>query len=347
MNKIIIPTGYMGSGSSAITDLISEYDGYDADNGSFEYVFMHCPNGLFDLEDKLLTGNNALRSDEALHSFRQEMKELYERRFWWPGNYKANVSENFMNYTDDFIKSLIDFEPDYYWYYQEKLDFKAFVQMVIRKICLVISGGRIELKKPLTHPQIWLSMPSKEEFYAKARVYTDNIWTALGRQQHNLILDQLLLPSNLNRMKNYFDDDTECFVVERDPRDVFISNKYIWPKQASAVPYPTDVHEFCRMYRRMRMAQYNEISEHIHVFHFEDIIYDYERSIERVQQILGLTREQHVRQRESFDPEKSIHNTQLFRSGRYQKEMKIIEDELSEYLYDFPYEIDVELGKVF
>ena len=95
------------------------------------------------------------------------------------------------------------------------------------------------------------------------------------------------------------------------------------------------------------MAQYNEISEHIHVFHFEDIIYDYERSIERVQQILGLTREQHVRQRESFDPEKSIHNTQLFRSGRYQKEMKIIEDELSEYLYDFPYEIDVELGKVF
>ena len=31
MNKIIVPTGYMGSGSSAITDLLSEIDGYDAD----------------------------------------------------------------------------------------------------------------------------------------------------------------------------------------------------------------------------------------------------------------------------------------------------------------------------
>ena len=53
MNKLIIPTGYMGSGSSAITDLICEFEGYEADNGTFEYVFLHCPNGLFDLEDKL------------------------------------------------------------------------------------------------------------------------------------------------------------------------------------------------------------------------------------------------------------------------------------------------------
>ena len=71
MGKIIVPTGYMGSGSSAITDLLTELEGYDADTGTFEYVFLHCPNGLFDLEDKLLKGNNALRSDEALHSFKK------------------------------------------------------------------------------------------------------------------------------------------------------------------------------------------------------------------------------------------------------------------------------------
>ena len=53
-NKIVIPTGYMGSGSSAVTDLLSEVDGYSCSNGNFEYVFMHCPNGVFDLEDKLL-----------------------------------------------------------------------------------------------------------------------------------------------------------------------------------------------------------------------------------------------------------------------------------------------------
>ena len=347
MNRIIIPTGYMGSGSSAITDLISEYEGYDADNGSFEYVFLHCPNGLFDLEDKLLKGNNALRSDEALHSFRQEMKELYDRRFWWPGNYKTRVGEKFIDITDDFVKSLIEFEPNYYWYYQEKLDFKAFLQMAVRKCFLVVSGGRIVLKKPLTHPQMWLAMPSSEEFYAKAKVFLKRIWTELGIDRKNLILDQLLLPFNLDRMQNYFDENAECFVVERDPRDVFISNKYVWTKQDCPIPYPTDVHDFCKMYKKMRLMERHNENKHVHVFQFEDLIYNYEISVERVQKILGISANEHTKPRTMFNPDKSIHNTQLFRSRDYKEEIQIIETELGEFLYDFPYEINVVLEKVF
>lgn len=76
MNKILVPTGYMGSGSSAVTDILAEIDGCSARNGDFEFVFLHCPNGVFDLEDKLLHGNNAIRSDEALHSFLGTMKQL-------------------------------------------------------------------------------------------------------------------------------------------------------------------------------------------------------------------------------------------------------------------------------
>ena len=65
MRNIIVPASYMGSGSSAVTDLISEFKNVNNEYGNFEYVFLHCPNGVFDLEDKLLIGNNALRSDEA------------------------------------------------------------------------------------------------------------------------------------------------------------------------------------------------------------------------------------------------------------------------------------------
>ena len=53
MRKIIVPIGYMTSGSSAVTDLVSEFANVNNDYGIFEYVFLHCPNGLFDLEDKL------------------------------------------------------------------------------------------------------------------------------------------------------------------------------------------------------------------------------------------------------------------------------------------------------
>ena len=90
----------MGSGSSAKTDLIVEFKGHSADRGSFEYIFLHCLNGVFDLEDKLLTGNNAIRSDEAIHSFEAAMKELFESRYWWPGNYKENLSPEFMELTE-------------------------------------------------------------------------------------------------------------------------------------------------------------------------------------------------------------------------------------------------------
>ena len=60
--RIIIPAGYMGSGSSVVTDLMSEIEGVDTKSGTFEFVFLHCPNGVFDLEDKLLIGNNAVRT---------------------------------------------------------------------------------------------------------------------------------------------------------------------------------------------------------------------------------------------------------------------------------------------
>ena len=56
-SKIIIPTGYMGSGSSAITDLLREYPRLNTKNADFEYIFLHAPNGLFDLEKKILENN--------------------------------------------------------------------------------------------------------------------------------------------------------------------------------------------------------------------------------------------------------------------------------------------------
>ncbi len=79
MNKILVPTGYMGSGSSAVTD-IAEIDGCSARNGDFEFVFLHCPNGVFDLEDKLLHGNNAIRkATKRRTAFRHDEAAVHEK----------------------------------------------------------------------------------------------------------------------------------------------------------------------------------------------------------------------------------------------------------------------------
>lgn len=338
MKQLIVPTGYMGSGSSAATDIISEIDGYRADNGTFEYVFLHCPGGVFDLEDKLLLGNNALRSDEALHTFEKTMRQLYDKKYWWVGNYEKRVSPRFMELTEAYINRLIMSKPDFYWYQQENTNFRMFCQLCLRRLVSYLTFGQIKLKKPLLYPEIWLSLPSPEEFYQISQEYITSILIEMGIEEKNLILDQLLLPFNLFRVDHYFGDNLHVFNIYRDPRDVFIINKYIWPGRNETVPFPTDAEAFSSVYRRIRTSERACESTKVHRFAFEDLIYHYEESLTRIYDCLGVTAEMHVAKGTAFQPEKSIENTQLFLADAvYQEEADRIAEMLPEYLYDFPY----------
>ena len=348
MNKIIVPTGYMASGSSAITDLISEMDGYTAEQGTFEYVFLHCPNGVFDLEDKLLIGNNAIRSDEALHSFLHTMRQLFDKKYWWVGHYKEYIGESFWTDTEEYVRSLTQYTPDFYWYYQENCNAQMICRLVARKLVRYLTLGKVELKKPLLYDQMLLSYVTPEEFYSKTKAYLNKIWTACGLQKQNIILDQLLLPFNLYRIGNYFNDNIEVFVVERDPRDVFLTNKYIFPKQNQTVPFPTDARAFAECYHRLRAAEKPTQSPHVHRVRFEDLIYRYDETSRQIREILQVPESAHTRRQTKFIPGKSICNTQLFlRKPELREEVRPIEEILPEYLYPFPYEYQYDGGEVF
>lgn len=348
MNQIIVPTGYMGSGSSAITDLISEIDGYDAPEGTFEYVFLHCPNGVFDLADKLLLGNNALRSDEALHTFAHTMRQLYDKKYWWVAGYQKRVGPAFWDITQDYIEKLIHCKPDFYWYWQENTNTRMFLQLCLRKAVSLLTFHKVQLKKPLLYPEIWLSIPGEEEFCALTREYIQKVMLEIGLEKRNLILDQLLLPYNLFRADDYFDDNLRVFAVYRDPRDVFVINKYVWFARNEPVPFPTDAKKFAAFYRRMRESERTAESDKIHRFAFEDLVYRYEESLERVYAALGVPAERHTCKRRSFNPDRSVENTQLFLTNEeYRAEARIIGELLPEYLYPFPYERKPQIERSF
>ncbi len=349
MHKIIVPTGYMGSGSSAITDLISEIDGYDAEQGTFEYVFLHCPNGVFDLEDKLLVGNNALRSDEALRTFRTTMKQLYDKKYWWVGHYNVNLCPEFMQYTEEYIQSLVQYHPSFYWYWQENADRKMIAKLMFKRLVELVTLKKVKMPKPLLYENMAVSYVSPEEFYEKTGAYLQKLWDSLGLDKRNLILDQLLLPFNLHRAEHYFKPgQMKALVVQRDPRDMFIINKYIWPSQAQQVPYPTDVYEFCKCYRSLRQLEKESNYDGVHRISFEDLVYDYEKSTEKLYAILGVDAKDHKDKKKRFNPARSIDNTQLFRAkAEFAREAEIIAKELPEYLYDFPYERVPDCNKTF
>ena len=59
----ITTTGYYSTGSSAVYDLLREYNACTEEinkNNPVEHILLYMPNGLFDLEDKLLIGNSIL-----------------------------------------------------------------------------------------------------------------------------------------------------------------------------------------------------------------------------------------------------------------------------------------------
>ena len=346
--RIIIPTGYMGSGSSVITDLFSEIEGVDVSRGTFEYVFLHCPNGVFDLEDKLLIGNNAVRSDEALRSFEHTMTQLYDKKYWWVGHYKTNIGEDFLKETKEYISELVDAESEYYWYYQENTDFRMFVKLCINRILKLITLNKFKPKKALVYDKMRVSFVTPESFYSKTKKYIYTLFNMAGYRDQSILFDQLLLPFNLFRFEKYFDDDAFVFVIERDPRDVFISNKYFWSKQGEPVPYPTDVKAFCKYYKGLRQMERKAESDRIMRIKFEDLIYNYDKTVAEIFERLGWDIQTHKAPKSCFNPEKSIFNTQLFlRDKEYLKECEYIKEELKEYIYDFPYEISHNQNKVF
>lgn len=333
MDRIIVPAGYMGSGSTAITDILSEFDGIDVPNGDFEYVFLHCPNGLFDLEDKLLYGNNAVRCDEAIHSFLKCMQELYEKKHYWVGGYKEKVSESFDIICTKFINEICYYDPDAQWYYQENPDFSLLIKRVLIRILNKFLNGKF--RNPYLYQGMHISYPTEEEFYSSARHFIESVVKAMQDGNRDIVFDQMLLPFNLFRIKNYFDERLRVIVVQRDPRDVFISNKYFWAPRNVAVPYAKNVDIFCEQYRRLMSMCRKCDDERVIYMNFEDLIYNYESSISTICQFVGINTSSHKRKKTSFIPEKSVNNTQLFTNEKFREEGKKIETELGEYLYNF------------
>ncbi len=348
INKIIVPTGYMGSGSSAITDLLDGIQGINVSRSTFEFVFLHCPDGVFDLEDKLLIGNNAVRSDEALHSFSKTMRQLYDKKYWWVGHYDQYIGKEFWKETQDYIDELIEYKLDYYWYYQENVVARMIPELVKNKILKKIPGGKRYTKKTLAYSPMWVSYITPERFYEVTQRYLYRIFDLMGKKEESIVLDQLLLPFNLFRFSNYFRDDVEVFVVERDPRDVFISNKYYWSKSEEPVPYPVDVEEFCDFYAKLRKMEKPAEHSQIHRINFEDLIYRHQETVKEIYEILGIDLENMQSMQTKFQPEKSMNNTQLFlQNEMFAKECRVIEERLGEYLYDFPYPIEHNTRNIF
>ena len=350
----IITVGFCGTGSSAIEDILLEYDNCTVGKyNRFEHVLFYIPDGLFDLEDRIVYNNSFHMFDGAIKRFYDAMKRLNDNDFHWFGGYQRRTGSSFMTIVNEFIESLIQYRIEGYW--SDDMRSVRTVKGSVKD--LLFSKGHLDKSIGMRNKvrenddeTIFFSFLTREQFLEKAKVFVKNYLNLIRKDcsEEHFIFDQLILPQHLNRVNDYFDNETtRVILVDRDPRDLYVLSKYVWTYQTgrSNKYFPDNVQEYITFHRAMRQnVDYGNNS--ILYIKFEDLVYDYYDSLVKIEKYLSLSDCHHKEKGKYFVIEKSIKNTQNFLiNSHWKNEIEAIEKQLPEYIYKFPYQIVVDLNE--
>ena len=347
-------TGYYGTGSSAVVDLLAEYTGC-SEGGlhSYEHIPLYVPDGLFDLEHKLLLGNDLHRSDEAIKAFRKAMYALNDNNHGWFGSYNYHYNDEFKQIVDRFIDKLVQYRHSGQWYhYYEK---PRFSPVKFAKDCIKtllpnkeVPGDFGKVSRIPPEQTMELSFISEEDFFRHARQFIKEYFAMINSDgAEHLILDHLVFAHHGYKIDRYFDDDFRLIIVDRDVRDLYVLCKYVWPRMNISAPYPREKDAFLTLWNRIRAAERPVQSDKVLRVHFEDLIYRYDETVARIERFVGLSPEQHIAPKSRFDPSRSINNTQNFRIRPEWTEETADIPERTQDIYDFPYERIADINDTF
>lgn len=334
MSKIITCTGFYGTGSSAITDFLSEFDNCTS-LGDYEFRFIHEPNGIRDLEYNIIENNHRHNTSNAIKQYIKYANHLNGdiirkgyRRYW--GDY-------FMEATKKYINNICEVQCGTWWNYDQYQKGTLFndLDLIYKGICNKLGFVDRSLLTLMGEKGYYTAI-SKEEFYQHTQEYISNLINFINKTNSDFImLDQLVPPVNIDQYLHYFKDDLKVIVVDRDPRDCYLLEAVVW--KTGIIPYKS-VTDFCKWYKIIR-KNINVDKENTSVIlriNFEDMVYQYDETIAKIMDFIGLEVSNHKFVKEKFNPSISINNTNLkYLYPEYRKDIAIIEEELSEHIYDF------------
>ncbi|MEW8956835.1 sulfotransferase [Clostridium sp.] len=328
--SVVTCASYGGTGSSAITDLLKEFDNVNS-LGDFEFSICHEVDGISDLQHHLVDDFHRLKNDEAIYRFKKLCGHIEK-------DYNKYFNNKFSEITEEYIESLIDVEWQGYWHqhnyrYNKLLAYMiyTFPSKIQRKLNSIFNKNRkYEFVAYTKKSPMCLAYP-KEDFLDKTRNYTDKLLSEIDNNYKYLALDQLVSPFNVKRYLNYY-SDIKVIVVDRDPRDLYILNKVYWKE--GWIP-SENVDTYIKWFKTLRAhLNYEKDDERIIRINFEDLIYNYNNTLEKIMNFLNLDLSNHTRPKKFLNPEISIKNCGLFKNySELQNDIRKIESELKEFCY--------------
>lgn len=332
--RIISCASYYGTGSSAITDLISEYKDV-CSMTNYEFRFVQDPDGISDLEFQLVENHNRHNSGHAIKRYKR-LVDFYSGNRWIK-KYEPFFQYKWKKISYEYIDELVDFKYKGWWQYDllDKGVNYYYRKLFINKLLHMTVWRNVEDRQlnVLPHEITYCSRPSKEKFLEKTRAYIRKLFTAANIENvANIMVDQIVPPTNLKRYLRYF-DDIKVLVVDRDPRDIYILEKKVW--KGNVVPTES-VELFCEWYQYTRAhREYEEINTENTMFvQFEDLIYKYDETVGKIETFLNFDSKNHIEKKKYLIPEKSKKNTRVWKQyPESAEEIRYIEKKLRKYLY--------------
>jgi len=159
----------------------------------------------------------------------------------------------------------------------------------------------------------------------------------MGRKPNHLtVLDQPFEGCNPVKSFKYF-ENPKAIIVDRDPRDLYLYVKnYLRPRGREGFQIPCDnVNIFIKYFHLVHKTPPNiKNRDDLLYLNFESLIYDYENTVKKVSDFAGL--KNHVFKGKYFKPAHSRNSTELFKKYTgFASDIRIIENELSDYLFPF------------
>ena len=353
MNAIAV-TGYFATGSGAVYNLLQEYASVD-DGGmsAFEHIFLYDVNGVFETVDRILYANSLYNSNAAINTFRREMRRLNDTDFGWFGGYRYRCGNRFMEIIEDFIDEITEYRFDRDWYNTflcrkhtpERL-LKDSVKVLLGRLKPDHNFGTAILMDPNNRGEYSFASPEKLQA-ASRKLITRYIETLYPMHtEKTVILNHLIQPQYAHRLHGYTPDGLKLIIVDRDIRDLYVYNKYtnVWGGNT----FPTELEDFIRFTKAYRATEQQVASDRILRVQFEDLIYDYDNTVAKIEAFVGVGSNDHSAKATRFTPEKSIKNTQIFRMNPdWAAEIARLEQVFPEYVYPFPYHHNTSLAELF
>lgn len=313
--RFVCVSGFFASGSSAVVDLLKEMkDFYEC---SAEVRIIKDPYGITQMENALVDNWELINSSVAISDFLW-LSRICARNRYTPFSpaglgYSKTISGNFMELINEYTDSLSEYKYKAEFYHQKfKKPYLKFIIDRFRFGIEHITKGKLKTANR-NIPYCYFAHPTQERFNDATKKLFEQLFQQQKKEGFtDIILDQAISPNNPSVIHRYF-NNAKMIIVDRDPRDMYVDD------MMCGVMYDKDYtsaeagKRYADRQKQLRVSIPANDADVLYI-RFEDLIINYDKTVDTILQFLNLSTADHVDQYKYLKPEISRKNIGIWKT---------------------------------